>query len=59
MRWRRTFATGIRSQSAAWSIDARRWQLEVIRLSSDGQSELVQFTASFLWMCQGLGQFSR
>jgi|KBSMisStandDraft_5_1062788.scaffolds.fasta_scaffold11724_5 cation diffusion facilitator CzcD-associated flavoprotein CzcO len=40
-------------QSAAWSTEARRWQLEVIRVSSDGQSERVQFTASFLWMCQG------
>jgi len=40
-------------QSAAWSSEARRWQLEVIRPGADGQPESVRITAGFLWMCQG------
>jgi cation diffusion facilitator CzcD-associated flavoprotein CzcO len=39
-----------RIESAAWSSDERRWTLTARRTDT---AEVVQFTAGFLWMCQG------
>lgn len=36
--------------NASWSSDDKCWTLRVKRADSD---ELVEFTANFLWMCQG------
>ena len=39
---------------AAWSTAARGWTIDAIRTDPDtGMDEPVQFTANFLWMCQG------
>ncbi len=41
-------------QSAAWNSAERRWLVTATRPAGDGQhSETVQFSARFLWMCQG------
>lgn len=39
-----------RIQSAKWSSENHHWTLEIVRGDS---GEKVQFTANFLWMCQG------
>ena len=39
-------------QSAAWSSEVGRWHLDG-HPPCRRQSEWVEFTASFLWMCQG------
>ena len=37
-------------KSAHWSSNDKRWTLDVVRLDT---GEEIQFTANFLWMCQG------
>ncbi len=47
-------------QSASWDSAARRWTVTAIRPGADGTgSETVQFSARFLWMCQGYYRHSQ
>jgi len=39
--------------SADWSSDDRCWRISATRIGADGDSESVEITAKFLWMCQG------
>lgn len=40
-------------RSASWSSAAKRWLIEVMATDDDGIETVQQFSAGFLWMCQG------
>lgn len=45
-----------RIRSARWSSSDNLWRIEAVRTDTE---EVVQFTASFLWMCQGYYRHDR